>query len=206
MQINISGRHLDIGDAFRSHMTDRLNAIVAKYFDRAIEANVTISKEAHRYRADCTLHANQGTILQARAEGGDFYGTFDGVADKIEKQLRRYKRRLKDHHALSRREGVETLMAQAYVLAPEPDDAEETADTGGGESGDGGPAVIAETRTEVPVVSVESAVMMMDLKDLPVLVFRHAGSGAVNVVYRRQDGNIGWIDPSGIEAQRDAAE
>ncbi|MBB4211326.1 ribosomal subunit interface protein [Rhodothalassium salexigens] len=204
MQISVTGRHLDIGDAFRSHITDRLNAIVEKYFDRAIEAQVTMSKQAHLYRADCTLHASQGTVLQARAEGGDVYGTFDGVADKIEKQLRRYKRRLKDHSALSRREGVETLIAQAYVLAPEGDEADN--DDSDAVDANGGPAVIAETRTEVPTVSVESAVMMMDLRDLPVLVFRNPGSGAVNVVYRRQDGNIGWIDPAPADSRSKAAE
>lgn len=196
MQISVSGRHLDIGAAFKAHVEERLIAITDKYFDRALEAAVTLSKQAHLYRIDCTLHANQGAILNARNEGNDIYGTFDGVADKIEKQLRRYKRRVKSHHALSRREGVETLMAQAYVLAPGEDDEHEDGTAEEAASALADPIIIAETRTEIPNVSVGDAVMMMDLGQTPALMFRNVRNNALNMVYRRADGNIGWVDPA----------
>ena len=195
MQISVSGRHLDIGDAFKVHVEDRLNAIAHKYFDRAIEAQVTLAKEAHNYRVDCTMHANQGTILQARADGSDIYGTFDGAADKVEKQLRRYKRRIKNHHALSRREGVETLIAQAYVIAPEAEPEGDTPETDAHEEV-ADPVIIAETQTEIPRVSVGDAVMLMDLSDTSAFLFRNSKNDHLNMVYKRQDGNIGWVDPA----------
>lgn len=196
MQISVTGRHLDIGEAFKTHVEDRLNAIAHKYFDRAMDAQVTLAKEAHQYRVDCTMHANQGTVLQARATGSDIYGTFDGAADKIEKQLRRYKRRIKNHHALSRREGVETLMAQAYVLAPETEAPDQEGDDQGAEADGGDPVIIAETQTEIPRVSVGDAVMIMDLQEATALMFRNIRNDELNMVYRRPDGNIGWVDPA----------
>ncbi|MGF1607140.1 MAG: ribosome hibernation-promoting factor, HPF/YfiA family [Rhodothalassiaceae bacterium] len=195
MQISVTGRHLDIGSAFKTHVEDRLHAITEKYFDRALDAAVTVTKEAHLYRIDCTLHANQGTILKARADGTEIYGTFDGVADKIEKQLRRYKRRLKSHHALSRREGVETLLAQAYVIAPSNEEQEDAVDEDGAASADE-PIIIAETQTEIPRVSVGDAVMLMDLGEVTALMFRNVRNDELNMVYRRPDGNIGWVDPA----------
>lgn len=195
MQIHVSGRKLSVGDALRTHVSDRLNAIVEKYFDRAIEAHVTVGKEGHAFKVECALHVRQGIHLQSQGTGGDAHSAFDAAADKIEKQLRRYKRRLKDRH-LSGRHGeqeAQALIAQAYVLAPEDD-----ADDGAAAAGDGAdqPVIIAETRTPIPHVSVGDAVMMMDLQDTPALMFRNRRNGQFNVVYRRPDGNIGWIDPA----------
>lgn len=193
MQIQVSGRHISIGDAFKTHCEDRLNDIADKYFSRSIEAHVTVVKEAHFYRADVSLHPNQGMVLKARGEGEDVYGAFEGAADKVEKQLRRYKRRLKDHHSI-RLEKVSP--AQTYVIADDdPDQA-----SGDDAAADASPMIIAETRTEIPKVSVSDAVMLMNLADASAYMFRNVKSDALNVVYRRPDGHIGWIEPGANEA------
>jgi ribosomal subunit interface protein len=204
MQIKISGRRIDVGDALTGYIEDRIEAIVEKYFTRSLEATVTVGKKGPFFQVDCTLHVHQGIHLQSRAEADDAHAAFDLAADKMEKQLRRHKRRLKDRHATARagQEEEVALMAQAYVLKPEEES--ESADTDSGESSvngmssdvaDDNPVIIAETRTEVPKVSVGDAVMLMDLSDQPALMFRNLRNGRVNVVYRRPDGNIGWIAP-----------
>jgi ribosomal subunit interface protein len=194
MQINITGRKINIGEALTSHIEDRLTAGASKYFSRSIDAAVTIGKEGHAFKVDCHLHAPPGLNIRSHAEASDVYAAFDAAADKLEKQLRRYKRRIKNHHTASVRTGSEPSAAQAYVLAPED----------GAESDQAGddrlqPAIIAETRTEIPVVDVGDAVMLMDLSDSSALMFRNAGNNELNVVYRRSDGNIGWIDPHSIK-------
>ena len=190
MDIKVSGRHLDVGDALRAHVGQRIEAGAAKYFDRSIAAQVTFSKAGHGFHVDCTLHAPRGVTLQSHGEGGDAYSAFDAAADKIDKQLRRYKRRLTNHHQNSEHAERMLEQAQAYVLAAtlDGDDAETVHNDH--------PIIIAETRTDIPRVSVSDAVMLMDLANVPAFMFRNAGNDQLNVVYRRPDGNIGWLDPA----------
>lgn len=187
MQIQVSGRQIDIGDALRLHVTERLTAGVAKYFDNVIDANVTFSREGHGYKCDCAVHGSAGINLFAEASAGEIYASFDLAAERMEKRLRRYKRRLKDHKARAPR-GFEDLAGTAYVLEAGPDDGEEHE---GAE-----PAIIAETAAAFAAMTVGEAVMRLDLSNAPVFVFRNGKSGGVNVVYRRPDGHIGWVDPS----------
>lgn len=196
MDIRVSGRHVDIGDAFRSHVEDRLSEGVSKYFSRSISAQVTLSKENHLFVADCQLHANQGVNLKSRGQANDAYAAFESAAERIEKQLRRYKRRLKNHHnSLDRDERV-AQMAQSYVIAPEEEEGDAHNETPVNAHHDDQPIIIAETSTKIPEVSVGDAVMLMDLNDVPALMFRNSRNKELNVVYRRPDGNIGWIDPT----------
>jgi len=186
MEINVTGRKLKVGAAFAEHVRARLEQAAEKYFFRSTEASVTASKEAHLFSVACTIHAGHGLSLQSHGEGGDVYAAFDEAADRIEKQLRRYKRRIKNHHIAGLKD-QEALPAQSYILAP--DEAEEPA------AAEGDPAIIAETATEIRNLSVGDAVMHMDLSDAPAIMFRNSMSGELNVIYRRPDGNIGWIEP-----------
>lgn len=193
MQVKITGRKINVGEALTGYVEDRLDAGVSKYFSRSIDAAVTIGKEGHIFVADCHLHAPPGLNMRSHAEADDVYAAFDAAADKLEKQLRRYKRRIKNHHNLSERGETAPSMAQSYVLAPEDAENAEKVDEDG--NGHLQPAIVAETLTEIPVVDVGDAVMLMDLADSSALMFRNAGNNELNVVYRRSDGNIGWIDP-----------
>ncbi|HRK70615.1 MAG TPA: ribosome-associated translation inhibitor RaiA [Micropepsaceae bacterium] len=187
MQIQVSGRQIDIGDALRQHVSERLTAGVAKYFDNVIDANVTFSREGHGYKCDCSVHGSAGINLFAEASAGDIYASFDLAAERMEKRLRRYKRRLKDHKARGSRDS-EAFAGKAYVIDAGHDEAEEHE---GAE-----PAIIAETAAQFASMTVGEAVMRLDLSNAPVFVFRNGKSGGVNVVYRRPDGHIGWVDPS----------
>lgn len=187
MQLQISGRHVDLGDSFRAHAEKRLNDSVSKYLDRIPSVDVVVGKEAHQYRVD--IHGNTGThaglVVKSQALAPDIYAAFDAAADKISKQLRRYKRRLKGHHNENKAANIKN--ARKYVLQPENFDAELEEK--------GAPAVIAEKATPIETLTVSEAVMKMDLAHLPALMFNNAGNGRFNVVYRREDGNISWIDP-----------
>ena len=187
MQISITGHHLDIGEALSEHIEDALAAAVEKYFGDAIEATVVISRESHQFRADIAVHVFRGLHVRGHDSADDAYAAFDIAAAHIAKRLRRHKRRLRDHNNSDR--VSTTLPAQQYVLAGY--DSEETNET----SGDN-PVIIAEDTTQIEELTVSAAVMRLDMGDLPALMFRNAGSGGLNVVYRRTDGNIGWIDPS----------
>jgi ribosomal subunit interface protein len=205
MQLTVTGKQIEIGEALRNHVDTGLGVILAKYFKTAIEAHVVVSREAHLCRAEVSLHVGRGIIVNASAAGPDGGGAFDAAAERIAKRLRRYKRRLRAHHAGTREEeaGAEvgaSERARSYVLAPLAEEAEDGAiEDGAIEDGaieDGGwPAVVAETVTELPKLTVGEAVMRMDLADAPVLLFRNRSRGELNLVYRRPDGNIGWIEP-----------
>lgn len=183
---------MDVGDALRGHATDQLSDAVTKYFARALEASVTFAPEAHRkVRADITVRPGRGLVVQGGGEGDDAYAAFDSALTRIAKQLRRYKRRLKDHHKAREDDGV--TRAQQYVLAVEDGD-EEVAE-------DASPAVIAEMQTEIATLTVGEAVMRMDLGELTVMMFRNRAHGGLNVIYRRPDGHIGWIDPIDARSQ-----
>lgn len=191
MDINVTGRKMNVGEALTAHVEDRLALVSDKYFNRSIDASTTFAKEGHSYRTDISLHPNQGINLHSRAEAEDPYAAFELAAEKVEKQLRRYKRRLKNHHNSPGRD-VAMEIARDVVIAPEPDN-----DTGEpvADGHDDQPIIIAESNREIPTVSVGDAVMLMDLADANAFVFRNVKTDALEVVYKRTDGNIGWISP-----------
>jgi len=187
MDISITGKNMDVGEALSSHVENHLAPTVTKYFSQAIDANVNFSRSGHGLRADITVHPGpRGLVIQGGNDSEDAYGAFDGALERIAKQLRRYKRRLNDHH--KNREVDDILIAQQYVMEPESDNEEVSIE--------GQPAIIAEMPTQIEKLSVGQAVMRMDLADVPVIMFRNSASGSMNVVYRRPDGNVGWIDPA----------
>lgn len=185
MQVQITGIHLDVGDALRNHVQDQLSASVGKYFDRPVDGQVTFAKDGHEFRADCSVHLSSGMTLQAQGQAGDVYASFDDAVEKLEKRLRRYKRRLKNHHN-SPKADLPVLDVPSFVIAPNEGE-EEAAES------DDAPIIVAEGTTAVPVLSVSDAVMQLDISDAPLVMFRN-GVGGLNLVYRRPDGNVGWID------------
>jgi len=187
MRYQISGKQIDIGEALQTHVKAELGEVVAKYAERPTDALVVFSKSGHEFVCETIVHLSTGLTAQAKAHSHEIYAAFDGCSDKMEKQLRRYKRRLKDHHK-DRQEPVELSGASSYILRGESD-----AEASEPESLQ--PMIVAEMETKIPSLSVGEAVMQMELAGAPVLVFRNEGKDAVNVVYKRDDGNIGWIDP-----------
>lgn len=187
MRYQISGKQIDVGTALQTHVQDDLGSAVAKYAERPTDANVIFSKSASEYVCETTVHLSTGLTTQAKAHAHEIYESFDKCCDKIEKQLRRYKRRLKDHHK-DRAEPVELMGASSYILASESEDQESEPDSLQ-------PMIVAEMETQIPSLTVGEAVMQMELAGAPVLVFRNESKEGLNVVYRRDDGNIGWIDP-----------
>ncbi|MWD27924.1 ribosome-associated translation inhibitor RaiA [Aquicoccus sp. SCR17] len=187
MRYQITGKQIDIGEALQTHVQDELGLAVSKYAERPTDANVTFSKSAHEYVCEATVHLSTGLTAQAKAHANEIYAAFDACNEKMEKQLRRYKRRLKDHHK-TRAEPVEVSGASSYILAANQAPEESEPDTLQ-------PIIVAEMETKIPSLSVGEAVMQMELAGAPVLVFRNEGKKGVNVVYRRDDGNIGWIEP-----------
>jgi ribosomal subunit interface protein len=191
MDIRVAGHQVDTGDALQRHVTDRLQGIAGKYFSRAISAQATFGKGPHDngFTCDIIAHVKQGLVLKASNRGTEAHGAFDGAADRIETQLRRYTNRLKD-----RQNGEINAVAESiaydnagYTLFQEPAAEEEPGDS---------PLIIAETRVDVPETSVSDAVMMLDLRNTNALLFRNSGTGAFNMVYRRGDGTIGWVEPN----------
>ena len=187
MRYQISGKQIDIGEALQTHVQDELGDTVQKYAERPTEAVVVFSKSGHEFVCEATVHLSTGLTAQAKSHQTEIYAAFESCREKMEKQLRRYKRRLKDHHK-DRAEPVEIYGASSYILASEVESEEQEPDTLQ-------PIIVAEMETKIPSLSVGEAVMQMELAGAPVLVFRNEGKEGVNVVYRREDGNIGWIDP-----------
>ncbi len=187
MRYQISGKQIDIGEALQTHVKDELGAIVAKYAERPTDAHVIFSRSGHEHVCEATVHLSTGLTAQAKAHEHEIYASFDACAAKMEKQLRRYKRRLKDHHK-DRTEPVELIGASSYILASEAEPSE-------AEPQSLQPIIVAEMETKIQSLSVGEAVMQMELAGAPVLVFRNESKDGLNVVYRRDDGNIGWIDP-----------
>jgi len=187
MDIRVSGHQMDTGSALQEHATDRLNAISEKFFSRALSSAVTFGKApAGAFACDIVLHVNQGLILKSHGQAQDAHQAFEQAAERVEKQLRRYKRRLKDRHEQADHALREEEAAYTVFDAGDPE-SEEAPDS---------PPVIAETRTDIPEVSVADAVMMLDLRHTTALFFKNAGTGRHNMVYRRGDGSIGWVEPS----------
>ncbi|MBT9383901.1 ribosome-associated translation inhibitor RaiA [Pseudooceanicola sp. CBS1P-1] len=187
MRTQITGKQIDIGEALQSHVRQGLETAVSKYAGRPTDGSVTFSKSAHEFICEATVHLSTGLTAQAKAKSTEIYAAFDGCCEKMEKQLRRYKRRLKDHYK-EKVEPVELLGASTYILASEQDDADSEPESLQ-------PVIVAEMETQIPSLSVGEAVMHMELAGAPVLVFRNEKKDGLNVVYRRDDGNIGWIDP-----------
>lgn len=189
MDIRISGHQVVTGDALKRHVEDRLQGIADKYFSRAISAEATFGKGPHDagFTCDIVAHVMKGLVLKGRHDAQDAHLAFDGAAEKIEKQLRRYMRRLKDRNAAQAvaAEEANGYDNAGYTLFAESQD-EEPGDA---------PLIIAETRVDVPDASVSDAVMMLDLRNTAALLFRNSGTGAYNMVYRRGDGTIGWVEP-----------
>ncbi len=193
MEITVSGKQLDLSDALRERVTRHLEGIAGKYFDRALEAQVTFARARSFFTCDINLHAGRGLRLRGEGEAADAHTAFDDAAEHIAKRLRRYRRRVSDHaRSLANRDRPEA--ARQYILRQEERVPVEQTDYDGV-----GPfaTVVAEAATEISRLSVGEAVMRMDLADQSLLMFRNSTTGDLNVVYRRGDGNIGWIEPDG---------
>ena len=189
MSLRISGKNLDVGEALRGQAEERVAAAVSKYYEGGYQGHVTVDKDGTAFRTDGVLHLSSGITLEASATAHDPYASLDKMAERIEKRLRRYKRRLKDRSSANGRDvGIEI---PSYVIAAPDDDIE---DFDGVTAGDN-PVIVAESTKSLHVRTVSDAVAELDLTGAPVVVFRHAGNGRMNIVYRRRDGNIGWIDP-----------
>lgn len=187
MDIRVAGHQLETGTALKTHVETRLSAMVAKYFSKALSSNVTFGRAPHdRFSCDIVMHVMHGLVLKGHAEGAVAHNAFDGASEKIDKQLRRYMRRLQDRHeqtahAAREEEAAYTVFdaGDAEHDAPPPD----------------APAIVAEMRTDIPESTVSDAVMLMDLRNTSALMFKNSGTGAHNMVYRRHDGTIGWVEP-----------
>jgi ribosomal subunit interface protein len=187
MDIRVSGHRVDTGEALKTHVTDRLQAIADKYFARALSAQVTFGKGPHDHGFTCDIiaHVMQGVVLKGSSADSDARPAFDVAAAKIEKQIRRYTARLKNKHAGPAH--AEPLELDAgYTVFDAADEEEEVGDA---------PAIVAETRVDVPEASVSDAVMMLDLRNTNALLFRNSATGIHNMIYRRGDGTIGWVEP-----------
>jgi ribosomal subunit interface protein len=198
MQVQVSGKHVDVGEALRTRISDDLLTSIGKYFERGGDADVVLSRDGHGFRIDCVVSLASGQRLQSHGLGMDAHGAFGQALAKIETRIRRYKRRLKSHSMAAEAKAAE--VAASYVLrAPDgPDEIDDWDDESPGRP----PAamVIAESQEELKTMTVSMAVMDLDLSEQPAIVFRNAGSGGLSVVYRRADGNIGWIDPQRTKA------
>ncbi|MGB6117355.1 MAG: ribosome-associated translation inhibitor RaiA [Mesorhizobium sp.] len=187
MSLRISGKQMEIGDAFRTRIEGRIGDAVAKYFDGGFSGHVTVEKDKSRFSADCVVHLDTGLTLQAAGQAQDPQLAFDAAAERVEKRLRRYNRRLKSHSS-SAINGSSGDFSYRIVEGLPDDDEEIPVDFA--------PAIVAESVMSLKAMSVASAVIELDAKDSPVFVFRNSSSGQLNIVYRRPDGNIGWVDPA----------
>ncbi len=186
MSFRVSGKNLDVGDALRDRINDRIAETVSKYFDGGYTGHATLAMDGFGFRTECAIHLDSKITLHAEGIAPDAYASADQAASRIEKRLRRYHRRLKDHHA--ERNNEPSIDAASYIIAAPEDEAEI-------ESGAFTPVIIAESTTTLKRLSVSDAVTELDMTGAPVVVFRHAGHGGINIVYRRADGHFGWIDP-----------
>jgi ribosomal subunit interface protein len=191
MSLRVSGKNLDVGEAIRTQAEERVGSALSKYYEGGFNGHVTLAKDGTGFRSDAVLHLSSGMTLEASGSAHDAYQSLDRMVDRIEKRLRRYKRRLKDHAGEARGRRAVIDMPSYVIEAPD-EDLEEEAQ---GHANGAHPAIVAESTRTLHDLSVGDAVSELDLTGSPVLVFRNAGNGRVNIVYRRRDGNIGWIDP-----------
>ena len=188
MDIRVSGHQVDTGDALRQHVEQRLASMAEKYLARPVSAQTTFGKGPHDYNFTCDIimYVRNGIVLKASDRAAEAHPAFEAAADKIERQLRRYMKRLRDHHSAGRN-GVDVNQADAgYTIFAVEEGEHEAADN---------PPIIAETRVDIPEATVSDAVMQLDLRNTNALLFRNIGTGAFNMVYRRGDGTIGWVEP-----------
>jgi len=195
MQIQINGKQIDIGDALRLHVETRIKDAIGKYAERAVNGQITFSRDGAAFKCDAKISLPTGIMTQAAGGAHEIYAAFDACLEKLEKQLRRYKRRLKDHHA-ERREPIEATAAAAYVIAGGAEHTDEDA-----EPATLDPVIVAEMTMDIQKISAGEAVMQMELAQAPFLIFRNERHGGLNVVFRRDDGNIGWVDPEILSAK-----
>ena len=201
MQVQVTGKHLDVGEALRTRVADEISTSIGKYFDRqGGAADVVVSREGHAFKVDCAVTLASGQQLTTHGLGGDAHLAFDAAIAKMQKRIRRYKNRLKDHHPQALARQAETA---AYYILQAPSDGDDDGDDEP-DSADGStfpePLVIAETEKKISAMTVSMAVMELDLTESQTIVFRNAAHGGLSVVYRRPDGNIGWIDPARTKA------
>lgn len=193
MHIKVTGKNFDVGGALRTRIDERLTAFRQKYFESTVHGHVTLEKQGKRFATDCTLHLATGLVIQAEGKADDATQSFEAAAEHLERQLRRYKQRLKDHFK-ARREPPAQYAAQEHVLMAL-DETPEAAEPVGLN-----PVVVAESATSLAEITVGEAVMQLDLSTKPFVLFRNAGNSRINIVYRRPDGHIGWIDPAPTSA------
>jgi ribosomal subunit interface protein len=191
LQVQIAGKKIEIGAALQERISLGLEDRISKYFDRAGEAMVTVSKPGWAFNVDCSVHLPSGITLQAHGEGDDPYAAFEQLLDKIEKRVRRYKSRLRNHRA---KDPLPTEIGAERIILVQPES--EDGDDSGMDEGDA-PAIVAESDTSIRTMTVSMAVMQLELAESPALMFRNAAHGGLNMVFRRSDGNVGWVDPPG---------
>lgn len=195
MQVQVAGKHVDVGDALRERVSDEISTAIGKYFERGGDADVVVSRDGHAFRVDCAVTLASGQQLRSHGLGGDAHSAFGASLAKIETRIRRYKRRLKDHHPAASAKAAETA---AYFVIRDPSVEEDESwdeDEAPGVGEEPAAMVIAETEREIRLMTVSMAVMELDLTESQTIVFRNAAHGELSVIYRRPDGNIGWIDP-----------
>lgn len=195
MAIQVTGKNLDLGEALRAYVSDKVEKAIGKYFGLNLSGHVRIEKGRGEFVTNCSIHLPSGLDLQSSSGSQDAYASVDGAIDRLEKRLRRYKRRLRNHHSDGGAQDVSrrpSFAADYYVIQHGEDEAQEDGETA--------PVIVAETQKTIHQLSVSDAVMRMDLSDQPFLIFRNASHGRLNVVYHRGDGNIGWVDPGEAKA------
>ena len=195
MTIQVTGKNIDAGDAFKDYISDKLKGALTKYIGDDITGHIRLEKERGRFRTQCSIRMRTGLVLEANGDGGDAYASADSAVEHLEKRVRRYKRRLKDHHTSRSGSDGAIALSPARDYTVQVDHDEEPAEVGHH------PVIIAETERGIVELAVSEAVMQLDLTDKAFLVFRNAGHGGINVVYRRADGNVGWIDPKGSDVK-----
>ncbi|HXA39985.1 MAG TPA: ribosome-associated translation inhibitor RaiA [Phenylobacterium sp.] len=199
MQVQVTGKHVDVGEALRSRVSAEISSSIGKYFDRdGGGADVVVSREGHAFKVDCAVTLASGRQLTTQGLGGDAHLAFDAAIARMQKRIRRYKNRLKDHHPQALARQAET--AAYYVLQSPPDEGDDDGYVEDGPASFPEPMIIAETETSIGLMTVSMAVMELDLSESQTIVFRNAAHGGLSVVYRRPDGNIGWIDPERTKA------
>lgn len=190
MTLQITGKNVEVGEAFQSYVAERIAVVLDKYIGPQLSGHVRVEKERGRFHTGCSVRLRTGLALEATGEGGDAYASTDAALDRLEKRVRRYKRRLKKHHSHAPAGKTPETSGSDYVVQ-----VSDEHDSGGHDGSDEAPVIVAETELLIGELAVSEAVMRLDLTEAPFLVFRNAASGEINVVYRRPDGNVGWIDP-----------
>lgn len=189
MSIQVTGKNIETGDAFQTYVTDKARSVLDKYIGPEISGHIRIEKVRGQFKTNCSMRLKTGLMLEAQGTGGDPHASADAAMERLEKRVRRYKRRLKDHHHGNSQAGAPIFPATDYVVEMDDEAIEKSEETSD-------PVIVAESTREVREYSVSQAVMQLDLTEQPFMVFRNAGTGTINIVYQRDDGNVGWIDPT----------